>query len=215
VDNSTNQPCPPPLADIEGCGASELIAAVRSGDAAALNELVTLIYPELKRRARWLMGSERPGHTFGASGSELVQRTLEKILTTGGQIFGAAPTEEDLIRMLTCRMRFILVDYARAASAESRPAPGRRADFSDCQRKSAVFSVNLDEVLSTDEILARLDQHDSQAAKALELRFFAGLTNEEAAAAMGLAIATFRRALKRAMVFVKSRAESVSRQRKT
>jgi DNA-directed RNA polymerase specialized sigma24 family protein len=58
-------------------------------------------------------------------------------------------------------------------------------------------------VLSTDEVLTKLALEDPIPAQAFELRFFAGLTNEEAAVAMGLSVASFRRYLKRANVFLR------------
>jgi RNA polymerase sigma factor (TIGR02999 family) len=184
--------------------AAQLIRDARQGDAASINDLISFIYPELKRRARWLMNGERPGHTFGQSGSELVQRVMEKILADGGQIFNAANTEEDLIHLLTRRMRLILVDYARAADADRRPGPRSRVQFENAQRSAPVSAVNVEEVLSTDLVLTKLNKNDPDAAKALELRFFAGLTNAEAAVAMGLSVASFRRTLKRATVFLQA-----------
>lgn len=62
--------------------------------------------------------------------------------------------------------------------------------------------MNLDEVLIVHEALLRLTQVDAEAATALELRVFAGLTNEEAASAVGLNLAKFRRSLKFGMAFV-------------
>src|ERR1022692_3197445 len=140
--------------------ATDLIERARRGDAAAIDELIGLVYPELKRRARWLMMGERPGHTFGPSGSELVQRVMEKILEAGGQIFSAAQTEEDLINLLTRRMRYILVDYARAAGAHGWPSPKSRVPFDDVQRSAPVSPVNIEEVLHLDELLTRLAGQD-------------------------------------------------------
>ena len=184
--------------------ATELIEQARQGEASSINELLTIIYPELKRRARWLMTGERAGHTFGPSGSELVQRVMEKILAAGGRIFDAAETEEDLINMLTRRMRLILVDYARAVGAGRRPGPRRRVEYDEIQRSRAVASVNVENLLATDEILTRLAEQDPPAAEALELRYFAGLTNEEAAGATGLSVPSFRRRLKRASIFLQA-----------
>ena len=205
--DNTDRPVPPPLPDAEGRRAAELISGARLGDADCINELIRLIYPELKRRARWLMAGERTGHTFGPSGSELVQRVIESTLATGGEIFSAADTEEDLIRMLTRRMRFILVDYARAATAQRRPSPRKRHDFEDASRTQADATVNIAEVLGTHEALTKLAELDPEAARAVELRFFAGLTNDEAAAAMGLSVASFRRTLKRGTIFFKAALE--------
>jgi len=199
MDNEGNGP-----SDAQSGRATALIEGARRGDAAAIDELIRLVYPELKRRARWLMMGERAGHTFGPSGSELVQRVMEKILEAGGQIFSAAQTEEDLINMLTRRMRYILVDYARAADAQGRPGPRSRVPFKDAQRFEPASAVNLEEVLGMDEVLTKLATRDLEAATSLELRYFAGLTNEEAAGAMGWSVARFRRTLKRATVFVKA-----------
>jgi DNA-directed RNA polymerase specialized sigma24 family protein len=182
--------------------ASDIIAAARSGATPALNALIGLIYPELKKRARWLMVRERQGHTFGPSGSELVQRVLEKVIE-GKQVFHAINTEEELIRLLTQRMRFILVDYARAARTHGKPSPRSRVPFEDVEKWAAVANVNVAEVLSVHEVLSLLEKEDAPAAAALELRLFAGLTNEEAAGAMGLSVATFRRTLACGTVFVR------------
>jgi len=203
-DDLSAQSFPHDASDAGAGRASQLIEGARQGDAGAIDELIGLIYPELKRRARWLMADERTGHTFGPSGSELVQRTMEKILSAGGDIFQAADTEEDLIKMLTRRMRYILVDYARSAKAARRPGHKRRVQFEDAQRTTSTSAVNIDEVLSINEVLIMLAKQDPDAAKSLELRFFAGLTNEEAARTMGLPVANFRRTLKRATVFCKA-----------
>ncbi len=183
--------------------AREILAGARRGEHDSVNELVSIIYPELKRRARWLMKGERLGHTFGPSGSELVQRVLERILETGSQIFSAANAEEELIKMLTRRMRFILVDYARSASTHGKPSPRSRVPFDDIARATSVANVNLDEVLIIHQAVAKLAGVDAEAEMALELRVFAGLTNEEAAGIMGMSVPKFRRTLKFAMVFLK------------
>jgi RNA polymerase sigma factor (TIGR02999 family) len=186
--------------------AQDLLQSARDGDADAVNEIITMIYPELRRRAQWLMAGERQGHTFGPSGSELVQRVMEKMLLSGGDVFEAASAEEDLINLLSRHMRFVLVDYARARLA-SRRSGQRRVDFDDVKPFTPAPSVNLDEVLSVDDVLNKLEHHDVQAAQALQLRFFAGFTNEEAARAMNLTVATFRRSLRLATVFLKSAME--------
>lgn len=67
----------------EDTRAIKMIARARLGDSVSINDLMSRVYPELKRRAQWLMKGERVGHTFGPSGSELVQRVMEKILEAG------------------------------------------------------------------------------------------------------------------------------------
>lgn len=181
-----------------------LLSRTRTGDTEALNRLLNLVYPELKRRARWLMAGERPGHTFGVSGSELLQRTLEKMLQSGGAIFRELAAEEDLIRLLTRQMRFILVDYARARRAEKRPSSSSRVDFEEAARFAPGGGLDPDQLLAFEEALTQLCHQDKKACGAVELRYFSGLTNEEAASAMGLSVATFRRCLRQGTVFLRS-----------
>jgi RNA polymerase sigma factor (TIGR02999 family) len=188
--------------------ACELIAGVRRGDAASLNQLLELIYPELKRRACWLMRKERPGHTFGPSGSELVQRVIEKILEAEGRVFSVVDTEKDVINLLTTHMRRLLVSYARSRQAGTRFSPRNRVQFDKIQ--AADPAVNFEEVLIKDDMLNKLALHNPQAAQAFELRFFGGLTNEEAAETMGLHVSKFRRELKCATVFLKTLLEQAS-----
>jgi RNA polymerase sigma factor (sigma-70 family) len=128
---------------------------------------------------------------------------MEKVLATGGGIFSAARTEEDLLNMLTRQMRFVLVDYARAHNGGKRADPHARVSFEDVERTEPVTHLNIEQVLIVNEILEKLTIHDAAAAQAFELRFFAGLTNEEAAAAMGISLSAFRRHLKRADIFVR------------
>ena len=74
-------------------------------------------------------------------------------------------------------------------------------------RTQAGTAVNTDEVLDTHEALMKLAELDPEAAHAVELRFFAGLTNDEAAAALGLSVANFRRTLQRGTIFLKTALE--------
>lgn len=184
--------------------ASVIIDGARRGDPASMNELISMIYPELKRRAYWLMTRERAGHTFGQSGSELVQRVMEKILASGGHVFQAARTEEDLLNMLTRQMRYVLVDYARAHAGPRRPNPQARVEFENLVRSEQAHEVNAEEVLTVNEALDKLAKLDADASKAFEVHFFAGLSNEEGAAAMGWSVASYRRAKARADVFLKA-----------
>ncbi len=188
--------------DAESNRAMELLAHARGGDTDAMNELISLIYPELKTRAYWLMSGERRGHTFGRSGSELVQRVLEKMVGAADGMLNAAENEEALIALLTWHMRNILVDYARSRTAGKRPSPTRRVEFEKTER-TAGSMVHIDTVLIVNQALMKLTREDPQAAKAVELRYFVDFTNAEAAACLGLSEAKFRRELKRGVVFLK------------
>jgi RNA polymerase sigma factor (TIGR02999 family) len=203
MTEQSHHPDPTSAQDSDSLRALELLRESRQGDTRAMNELISLIYPELKRRACWLMSGERRGHTFGQSGSELVQRVLEKMIGAGEGMIGSVETEEALIGLLTWHMRNILVDYARAQGGTAkRAAPAQRVEFENTQRVMG-SQVHSDTVLIVNEALTKLTREDPQASKAVELRYYAELTNAEAAAAMGLSEAKFRRELKRGVVFLR------------
>jgi RNA polymerase sigma factor (TIGR02999 family) len=185
--------------------ASKLIEGARRGDAAALNELLGLIYPELRQRARALMSKGWPGNTLSVSGSDLVQKVIETILAAGGSIFSVVATERDLINLLTWRMRRLLVDHARSKQTTTRFNPRRRVPWDKIQITDP--AANIEQVMLYDGLLNKLARKDRQAAGAFELRAFGGLTNDEAAEVMGLSVSTFRRALLRATVLLKAMLE--------
>lgn len=202
MQNPTDKPeLPAPDPETERRAAA-LIFNARHGGTAAMSELISLIYPDLKVRACWLMRHERRGHTFGPSGYELVQRVLEKMIGAGNGMLNAVETEEALLTLLTWHMRNILVDYARAQATAKRPDPKKRQDFELSSRTLSAPLVHTETVLRVNEALLKLAKEDPGAAKAVELRFYVEFTNGEAAAAMGLSESAFRRELKRGLVFL-------------
>jgi predicted DNA-binding protein (UPF0251 family) len=138
------------------------------------------------------------------TGSALVNEVLLLVLAGAGGIFGRVNTYEDLINVLSYRMRLLLVDYARAVKRQRNPPPNQRVAFEKAERKQAQGLVNVEDVLSVHELLHRLEKVDPAGAKAVELRFFLGLTNEEAAHTMGLEYHAFRRLLAGANAFMES-----------
>jgi RNA polymerase sigma factor (TIGR02999 family) len=196
-----NDECAPPP---EPDRARDLIHGARAGDTIAMNELVSLIYPELRRRARRLMSQQRRGHTFGETGGELIDRLFERMAKSGNVVLNSVEDQEGLIGVLTWQMRNILVDHARARGAAKRPGPRFRSDIEKAGEIAAP-RIHIDTVLSVDEALVVLAKRFPKAAKAVELRYFGDLPNAEAAAAMGLSLASFRRELKQGVVFLKMR----------
>jgi RNA polymerase sigma factor (TIGR02999 family) len=182
-----------PASQDETEAAAALLAGAQKGDQQCIDRLMELIYPELKRRARQLMLDERTGHTFGPSGSELVNRVIERILTSGSRVYDVVESEEQLIRVLANRMRFILLDYARSRRTRGKPSPRSRVPFDDIQRVVSPSTLDPEQVLVLNDALSRLAEVDPEAAAAVELRTFTGLTNEEAAAGLGWSVARFRR----------------------
>ncbi len=163
---------------------SLLLAAWSKQDAAARDALVPIVYEELRRLAHHYMRGEHTGHTLQTTAlvNEAYLRLvgLERIEWRGrGHFFAIAAT----------LMRRILVDHARERGRDKR---GGGVVFTTLGDKAIAPASNVD-VLALDEALERLGAMDPQQARIVELRFFAGLTIEETADALGISPATVKR----------------------
>jgi len=161
------------------------------GDA---DDLMPVVYNELRRLAAGYLRGERPGQTLQATA--LVH---EAYLRLAGA--GRPWTDRNHFLGIAARsMRQILVDRARARGAQKRWGGMARVSLTD----SLVSGVNDDAMLpALDEALSRLEELDPEQARIVELRYFAGLGVEEAASALGMSPATLKRrwALARAWLF--------------
>ena len=162
-----------------------LIAELRRGNDAAREELVTLVYPELRRIAAHYMRQERPGHTLRTTGlvNEMYVRLFARASIdwqSRAHFFAAVARE----------MRHILVDYARARHAKKRPDHRLAISLSDVD---VVGDHREEDLLAVDEALARLESIDPRASRVVELRYFTGLSEREAAEALGVSISTLKR----------------------
>ena len=162
-----------------------LIGELRGGNDAAREELLTLVYPELRRIAAHYMRQERPGHTLRTTG--LVNEMYVRL-------FGAAAIEwqsrAHFFAAVAREMRHILVDYARARDAKKRPdqrlaIPLSQVDVPADQGEEDLLALN--------EALSRLESIDPRASRVVELRYFTGLSERETAEALGISIATLKR----------------------
>lgn len=142
-------------------------------DADASAKLLPLVYEELRAIARDKLRSERAGHTLQATA--LVHEAYLKLLGSAdvqwqgrAHFFGACANA----------MRQILVDHARGRGAKKRG--GGRA-VSDLSHDVAAGGIDLDLILSVDDVLEKLRAEDDRAAQIVELRFFAGLEIREIA----------------------------------
>jgi RNA polymerase sigma factor (TIGR02999 family) len=152
------------------------------------------VYDELKRLARAFMRGERPGQTLQATA--LVHEAYLRLADAGKPWVD----EKHFVGIAARSMRQILVDRARARGAEKRWAGIARVSLTE----SLVGAANEEAMLpALDEALTRLEALDPEQAKIVELRFFVGLSIEEAADVLGLSPATLKRrfALARAWLF--------------
>jgi RNA polymerase sigma factor (TIGR02999 family) len=159
---------------------TRLLESAHRGDKQAAAELLPLVYDELRKLAAAKLAAEKPGQTLDATA--LVHEAYLKLVGEqqfdGRGHFFAAAAEA---------IRRILVDQARRKLAAKRGGEGVRADL-DPDRISA--PVPDEELLSLHEALDRLAAKDSQKAELVKLRYFAGLTADQAAAALGISPTT-------------------------
>ena len=162
---------------------TELLAAWCAGDAGASNALVPLVYDELRRQARRALRSEGEGHTLQATA--LVH---EAWLRLDGQHDARWESRAQFLAVAAQTMRRVLVDHARARLAIKRGGGDVQISLGDAN--AAVESPDAMDVLALDDALARLAIMDARKARLVELRYFAGLSIPEAAAALGVSQAT-------------------------
>ncbi|HZZ27986.1 MAG TPA: sigma-70 family RNA polymerase sigma factor [Pirellulales bacterium] len=167
---------------------TQLLTAIGEGDLKATAELFPLVYEELKRLARARMADERAEHTLQATA--LVHEAYLRLTSdednpwdNRGHFFAAAAEA----------MRRILIEYARSKNAVKRGGNRERIQLDDCQLTAVSPPEKLDELLALDEALTKFAAEAPDKAELVKLRYFAGLSVEESAAAMGISPATAKR----------------------
>ncbi|QDU23601.1 ECF-type sigma factor [Urbifossiella limnaea] len=162
---------------------THLLDAAAAGDRRAAADLLPLVYDELRKLATARMAAESPDHTLQPTA--LVHEAYLRLVGPADAIrwdnrghFFAAAAEA---------MRRILVEAARRKGAEKHGGDRRRVELTDVPAEPEVDGERL---LALDAALTRLAAEDPVAARVVELRHFAGLSVEDAAAALGLSRAT-------------------------
>jgi len=162
---------------------TRMLSAIQAGEQRAAAELLPLVYEELRKLAAQRLAREKPGQTLEATA--LVHEAYLRLVGgnppqdwAGRGHFFAAAAEA---------MRRILVDQARRKQA-SKHGGGRQRQEVDAE---VVVAPEPDvDLLALDAALYRLAEHDPLKAKLVELRYFAGLTGEQAAAALAVSAST-------------------------
>jgi RNA polymerase sigma-70 factor (ECF subfamily) len=173
------------MSNLSAIRMTTLIAELRQGNETAREELVNLVYPELRRIAAHYMRQERPGHTLRTTG--LVNEMYLRLFGTANMDW---QSRAHFFAAVAREMRHILVDYARARHAKKRP--DRRLAISLTEVDEAA-GERPEEVLALDDALSRLESVDPRASRVVELRYFTGLSEREAAEALGVSISTLKR----------------------
>jgi RNA polymerase sigma factor (TIGR02999 family) len=182
---------------------TQLLERIQAGDRVATDDLLPLVYDELRRLAAAKLAHEAPGHTLQATA--LVHEAYLRLVGTGERIaawdhrghFFAAAAEA---------MRRILVEAARR---KQRLKHGGGRDEVSLDNVIAPADVLDDDLLAVDEALERFTREDPQKAELVKLRYFAGLSEAEAAEVLAISRATAARwwAYSRAWLYERLHAE--------
>jgi RNA polymerase sigma factor (TIGR02999 family) len=164
---------------------TQLLGQWTGGDGEALNELMPLVYEELRRMAHRHMAQERAGHTIQATA--LVNEVYLKLKNRGTAQW---KNRAQFFAVAAQMMRHILVDYARERASAKRGGGAQQVTLDEAMLVSA---DRADEMLALDEALQKLEQCDKRKSQVAVLRFYAGLTAEETAEALSISVETVTR----------------------
>jgi len=162
---------------------TRILECVERGDPAAAVELLPLVYHELRRLAAEKMAMENPGQTLQATALvhevylRLMRPDTELRWNSRGHFFAAAAEA----------MRRILIERARHKHSQKAGGAHQRNEITDIEAPS---DPSFTDILALHDALAKLEQRDQRKAELVKLRFFAGLTNEQAARALGISTST-------------------------
>jgi len=158
---------------------TRILEVLNHGNARAADDLLPLVYNELRQLAAHRLAHEHPGQTLNATALvheaylRLVDVEHSQHWQNRGHFFAAAAEA----------MRRLLVEQARRKAARRRVGMIQRINL---DQLAPAQSDHADELLALHEALAELEKHDEPASRLVKLRYFAGLTHQDAAAAMGL-----------------------------
>ena len=162
---------------------TRILSAIEQGDGQVSEQLLPLVYNELRKLAAAKLANERPGQTLQATALvheayiRLVDVETVQHWNSRGHFFGAAAEA----------MRRILVERARRKRSEKRGGDRRRVDVDSDELADRERS---DKLLALDDALSRLEHQDPAKAELVKLRYFAGLTGQQAAEALGISATT-------------------------
>jgi RNA polymerase sigma factor (TIGR02999 family) len=174
---------------------TRILSAIEHGDPKGSEELLPLVYKELRRLAKRRLAQEKPGQTLQATALvheaylRLVEGEEAKRWNSRGHFFAAAAEA----------MRRILVENARRKRAEKHGGHFDRQDFDHVEIAAPAAS---DDLLALNEALTELEAEDPVKAQIVKLRYFAGLSEEDTASALGISRATVQRHWRYAKVWL-------------
>jgi RNA polymerase sigma factor (TIGR02999 family) len=164
---------------------TQLLHRVARGETGAENELVPRIYQDLRRLAAGYLRRERPGHTLQPT--DLIHEAYLRLL---GPNAVECQDRPHFFRLAAGAMRRVLVDHARSKNADKRGGGAVRVPLDEFLKTP---TLPTDQIIDVDSALTRLALLDERQVKIVEMRFFAGLSEEEIADALELSTRTVKR----------------------
>jgi RNA polymerase sigma factor (TIGR02999 family) len=165
---------------------TRILQSIENGDPDAADELLPLVYDELRKLAAAKMAREKPGQTLSATALvheayvRLVDAEQVEPWNSRGHFFAAAAEA----------MRRILLNRARDKKRQKRGGDRQRIDFDQIE---IALDTSAEQLIALDEVLDQLAEQDNMACQLVKLRFFAGLSLREAAQSLGMAQRTAER----------------------
>lgn len=180
---------------------TQLLAEVREGNSGAESRLASLVYDQLHHIAARYMQRERRDHTLQAT--VLVHEAYLDLVNQADRTW---QNRSHFFAVAAQLIRRILIDHARSRNAAKRGGPRGTLRLDDV----LVFSeAKYDELIAIDEALTRLAGWDTRQSRIVELRFFAGLTEEEIAEVLGISVRTVKREWKVAKAWLHGELSSI------
>lgn len=176
---------------------TRLLDRLRDGHQQAQQDLLPLVYDELHRIAARYMGRERRDHTLQTTA--LVHEAYIRMV--------GRPADVDwqnrvhFFAMASTVMRRVLVDYARAKGSRKRGGDQHEVSLDE---KHLLDPNRMEQILTVDEALSRLQQWDARQSRIVEMRFFAGLTEKEIAEVLKISVRTVKRDWRMARAWLKA-----------
>lgn len=164
--------------------ATVLLAASEQGDSKAADQLLNLVYDELRRLAAYKMAHEAPGQTLQPTA--LVHEAWLKLVGIGEQKF---KNREHFFAVAAEAMRRILIDRARRRLTQRH---GGQYEHVELEETGLAAPAEDDQLLAVNDALEKFTQENPIQAQVVKLRYFVGMTNEETAQALGLSVSTVK-----------------------
>ena len=168
---------------------TSLLRDFAAGNKAALDRLMTLLYPELRRLARGFMRNERSAHTLQPTA--LVHEAYTRLVKQHQPDYSS---RAHFMGVAAHIMRQILIDHARASNAEKRG--GKKVDKVPLDEVTDVAVERPSAMIAIDDALRELERNDPLKAQLVEMRFFGGMTAEDSAEVLKINAAQVRRHLR-------------------